>query len=131
LGRERTASHGLIDRLRVTPEARFHAVDRLSGGNQQKILIARWLNTGAQVFIFDEPTQGIDVGAKEAVYQLINELTGSGKGIILISSEDQELLSMSDRVAIVRRGRIARIAPAVELSKSDLLETSAERMAAA
>jgi ABC-type sugar transport system ATPase subunit len=72
-----------------------------------------------------------DVGAKEAVYQLINELTGSGKGIVLISSEDHELLSMSDRVAIVRRGRIARIAPAVELSKSDLLETSAERMAAA
>jgi ABC-type sugar transport system ATPase subunit len=62
---------------------------------------------------------------------LINELTGAGKGIILISSEDQELLSMSDRVAIVRRGRIARIALAIELSKSDLLETSAERMAAA
>jgi ribose transport system ATP-binding protein len=131
LRRERMASHGLIDRLRVTPEARFQAVDRLSGGNQQKILIARWLNTGAQVFIFDEPTQGIDVGAKEAVYQLINELTGAGKGIILISSEDQELLSMSDRVAIVRRGRITRIALAIELSKSDLLEASAERMAAA
>jgi ribose transport system ATP-binding protein len=131
LRRERTASHRLIDRLRVTPEARFQVVDRLSGGNQQKILIARWLNTGAEVFIFDEPTQGIDVGAKEAVYQLINELTGAGKGIILISSEDQELLSMSDRVAIVRRGRIARIAPASELSKSDLLETSAERMGAA
>jgi ribose transport system ATP-binding protein len=75
--------------------------------------------------------QGIDVGAKEAVYQLINELTGAGKGIVLISSDDQELFSISDRVDIVRRGRIARIALAVELSKSDLLDTSAERLAAA
>jgi ribose transport system ATP-binding protein len=131
LRRERAASHALIDQLRVTPTARFDPVDRLSGGNQQKILIARWLNTGAQVFIFDEPTQGIDVGAKEAVYQLINELTRAGKGVILISSEDQELLSISDRVALVRRGGIARIARAAELSKSDLLETTAERMDAA
>jgi ribose transport system ATP-binding protein len=115
----------------VTPAARFESVDGLSGGNQQKILIARWLNTGAQIFIFDEPTQGIDVGAKEAVYQLINELTLAGKGVILISSEDQELLSMSDRVAIVRRGCIARIARAAELRKSDLLETTTERMVAA
>jgi ribose transport system ATP-binding protein len=131
LRRERAASGALIDRLRVTPAARFESVDGLSGGNQQKILIARWLNTGAQIFIFDEPTQGIDVGAKEAVYQLINELTLAGKGVILISSEDQELLSMSDRVAIVRRGCIARIARAAELRKSDLLETTTERMVAA
>ena len=131
LRRERAASRGLIERLRVTPSARFQLVDRLSGGNQQKILIARWLNTEAQVFIFDEPTQGIDVGAREAVYQLINELTRAGKGVILISSDDNELLSMSDRVVIVRRGRVARIARATELTKSDLLETTAERMDAA
>ena len=121
----------LIQRLQVTPEAEFELVDRLSGGNQQKILVARWLNAGAEVFMLDEPTQGIDVGTKVAIYQLINELTGAGKGVILISSDDKELLAMSDRVAIVRRGRIVRIAKAGELSKADLLESSEERMRAA
>jgi ribose transport system ATP-binding protein len=131
LRRERAASRDLIDQLRVTPEAQYHLVDHLSGGNQQKILIARWLNTGADVLIFDEPTQGIDIGAKEAIYALINTITRAGKGVILISSEDQELLSISDRVALVRAGRIARIAPAAEVTKSDLLEMTAERMPAA
>ena len=105
-------------------------MDGLSGGNQQKILIARWLNTGADVLIFDEPTQGIDIGAKEAIYELINTITRAGKSVILISSDDQELLSISDRVALVRAGRIVRIAAASALSKSDLLETTADRMQA-
>jgi ribose transport system ATP-binding protein len=131
LRRERAASDALVEQLRLPEQARFQTVDRLSGGNQQKILIARWLITGAQVLIFDEPTQGIDVGAKEAVYQLINDITRAGKGVILISSDDQELLSISDRVAIVRHGRIARVARSGELTKSDLLETTAEQMAAA
>ena len=131
LRRERAASRDLIEQLRVTPEAQYQLVDHLSGGNQQKILIARWLNTGAEVLIFDEPTQGIDIGAKEAIYELINTVTRAGKGVILISSDDQELLSISDRIALVRAGRIARIAPAAEVTKSDLLETTAERMPAA
>ena len=92
--------------------AETQLVDRLSGGNQQKILVARWLNTKAEIFILDEPTKGIDVGTKVAIYRLINELAGAGKGVILISSDDKELLAMSDRVAIVRRGRIVRIADA-------------------
>ncbi len=131
LRREHEASHALIQRLQVTPEAEFELVDRLSGGNQQKILVARWLNAGAEVFVLDEPTQGIDIGTKVAIYQLINEFTGAGKGVILISADDKELLAMSDRVAIVRRGRIVRIAGAGELSKADLLESSEERMRAA
>ena len=107
LWRERAASRELIARLRVTPEAQYQPVDHLSGGNQQKILIARWLNTGAEVLIFDEPTQGIDIGAKEAIYELINTMTRAGKGVILISSDDQELLSMSDRVALVRAAALS------------------------
>ena len=106
LRRERAASHDLIDHLRVTPEAQSHLVDHLSGGNQQKILTARWLNTGADVLIFDEPTQGIDIGTKEAIYALINTITRAGKGVILLSSEDKELLSISDRVVLVRPGRM-------------------------
>jgi ABC-type sugar transport system ATPase subunit len=131
LQHERAASRRLIEQLQVAGDAQSQLVDRLSGGNQQKILIARWLNTGAQVFIFDEPTQGIDVGAKEAVYQLISDVKRAGKGVILISSDDQELLSISDRVAIVRGGRIARTARASELTKSDLLERTAEGVEAA
>ena len=71
---------------------------------------------------------GIDIGAKEAIYELINTITRAGKSVILISSDDQELLSISDRVALVRGGRIARIAAASDLSKSDLLETTADRI---
>lgn len=125
---ERAASRNLIEQLRVTCEAQYQFVEHLSGGNQQKILIARWLNTRAEVLIFDEPTQGVDIGAKEAIYELINAVTRAGKGVLLISSDDQELLSISDRIALVRAGRIARIAAAAELTKSDLLESTAERM---
>jgi ABC-type sugar transport system ATPase subunit len=131
LRREHEVSRGLIQRLQVTPEAEFELVDRLSGGTQQKILVARWLHTGAEVFILDEPTQGIDIATKVAIYQLVNEFTGAGKGVILISSDDKELLAMSDRVAIVGRGRIVRTAKAAELSKADLLESSEERVRAA
>jgi ABC-type sugar transport system ATPase subunit len=121
LRRERAASREFIGKLQVTPEAETQLVDRLSGGNQQKLLVARWLYTGADVFIFDEPTQGIDVGTKVAIYRLIDEITAAGNGVLLISSEDRELLAMSDRVAVVRRGQIVRIAKASELSKADLL----------
>jgi ribose transport system ATP-binding protein len=131
LKRERRASSELIGRLKVNRSAEFETVDRLSGGNQQKILVARWLNTKADVFILDEPTKGIDVGTKVAIYCLINELTASGKGIILISSDDKELLAMSDRVAIVRRGRIARIAGPEDVTKADLLTGPEERQRAA
>jgi ABC-type sugar transport system ATPase subunit len=131
LPREHEMSRKLIGQLQVTPEAEADLVERLSGGNQQKILIARWLNTGADVFIFDEPTQGIDVGTKVAIYGLINEITATGKGVLLISSDDKELLAMSDRVAIVRHGRIARIAKASELTKADLLWSSEQRTDAA
>ncbi len=78
----------------------------LSGGNQQKLLAARWLESDAQVVIFDEPTRGIDVGAKYEMYLLINELAAAGKAIMMISSELPELLGMSDRVLVMRRGEI-------------------------
>ncbi|HEX3302305.1 MAG TPA: ATP-binding cassette domain-containing protein, partial [Thermomicrobiales bacterium] len=131
LKRERRVSSELIGRLQVNRAAESGAIDRLSGGNQQKILVARWLNTKAEIFILDEPTKGIDVGTKVAIYRLINELTASGKGVILISSDDKELLAMSDRVAIIRRGTIARIADPGEVTKADLLTGPEERYRAA
>jgi ABC-type sugar transport system ATPase subunit len=125
LARERALGRDLIGRLAITPEAEERPVGLLSGGNQQKIVIGRWLFAGAEVFLLDEPTQGIDVGAKAAVYRLIGELTEAGKGVILISSDHDELIALSDRIAIVSHGRIAAIRPARAIDKSDLVRASA------
>ena len=81
-------------------------VGTLSGGNQQKVVIAKWVNTNADIYIFDEPTRGIDVGAKIEVYHVMNDLVRSGKCVIMISSELPEILGMSDRVIVMRHGRI-------------------------
>ena len=81
-------------------------VATLSGGNQQKVVIARWLNHHTSVLIFDEPTRGIDVGAKAEIYGLMRELTARGYAIIMISSELPEIVGMCDRVAVFRQGRI-------------------------
>jgi ABC-type sugar transport system ATPase subunit len=133
LGAEARVSRQLIGRLQISPEAEQNSVEILSGGNQQKVIVARWLNCKADVFILDEPTQGIDIGAKIAVYRLINELTRAGKAVLLITSDDEELLAMSDRIALVRDGRITRIAPAGAVVKTDLLQgaDAAHREAAA
>lgn len=81
-------------------------VGTLSGGNQQKVVIAKWVNTSTDIFIFDEPTRGIDVGAKIEVYNVMNELVKSGKCVIMISSELPEILGMSDRVIVMRHGKV-------------------------
>jgi ribose transport system ATP-binding protein len=77
----------------------------LSGGNQQKVIIARWLMKNSDIFIFDEPTRGIDVGAKSEIYTLMDELVKQGKSIIMISSELPEVLRMSDRIVVMCEGR--------------------------
>jgi ABC-type sugar transport system ATPase subunit len=78
----------------------------LSGGNQQKLLVARWLLADAQFMIFDEPTRGIDVGAKREIYSLLNALARQGKAILFISSELPELFGVADRILVMRRGRL-------------------------
>ena len=83
-------------------------VDRLSGGNQQKVVIARWLATKPSVLILDEPTQGVDVGAKAEIHSIIGELAGAGLAVIMISSDLPEILGLSDRIAVMRAGTIAR-----------------------
>ena len=113
-----------IDSLSIDPLARYQSVNFLSGGNQQKVVIARWLFTEADIFILDEPTQGIDVGAKLEVYKAINQLTKAGKSVLLISSDYTELLSMSDTVGIIRRGVIVKTAPPEELNETAIIEQS-------
>jgi ribose transport system ATP-binding protein len=124
LAAELKLSHAYVAKLQISPEAARKSVDFLSGGNQQKVIIARWLHADAEVFILDQPTQGIDIGAKIAVYRLINELTRAGKGVILISADDDELLAMSDRVALVRHGVVTRIEEAQRLRKAELVQSS-------
>ena len=81
-------------------------VNSLSGGNQQKIVMAKWIETEPKVLLFDEPTRGVDVGAKHEIYELMNKCTSEGIAIVLITSEMPELLAMSDRIIVMHRGRI-------------------------
>ena len=93
----------------------------LSGGNQQKVVIAKWLSHGAKVLIFDEPTRGIDVGAKYEIYKLMNELSDTGVGIIMISSELPELLGMSDRISFMHEGKLVGEMNARETNQEEVL----------
>lgn len=123
---EEKATHDLIRDLEISTQAEEKTVNFLSGGNQQKIVIARWLFSDSDILILDEPTQGIDIGAKIAVYKLINKLTRAGKSIILISSDHDELLAMSDRIAVVQHGAITRTVEASELTHDDLVRASVD-----
>ncbi len=97
---------GHVKALQVKTPSIDEIVAQLSGGNQQKVVIGKWINTDADIYIFDEPTRGIDVGAKVEVYNVINSLVKSGKCVIMISSEMPEILGMSDRVVVMRGGRV-------------------------
>jgi len=99
-------SRRYFERLEIKAPSIHVPVSTLSGGNQQKVVLARWLCSKAKVFIFDEPTQGIDVATKVEIYNLINELTAQGAGIIMISSDMREILGMSDRIVVMRKGRV-------------------------
>ncbi|MEX3007613.1 sugar ABC transporter ATP-binding protein [Hoeflea sp. TYP-13] len=131
LSAEEKGTERLIDELEISAQAEEKTVNFLSGGNQQKIVIARWLFSEAQVLILDEPTQGIDIGAKIAVYKLINALTRAGKSIILISSDHDELLAMSDRIAVVQHGTVERVVAAADLTHNDLVRASADSLESA
>ncbi len=122
LGREARVSLEYFDKLDISRAGLDRTVQFVSGGNQQKIILARWLFAKARLLILDEPTQGVDVGARIEVYRIINELTALGIAILLISSDYPELLAMSDRIAIVRDKRILQIFPSRELSEYRLLE---------
>ena len=95
------------EKLSIKTDNMRNSVSSLSGGNQQKVSIAKWLHTLPDVLILDEPTRGVDVGAKSEIYDLIEMVKEQGKAVLLISSEFAEILSLSDRIMIVKRGRIA------------------------
>ena len=105
--RIRRSAVGMIQKMRVVPPDPSRRIELLSGGNQQKVIVGRWLCAKPRVLIFDEPTQGIDVGTKAQMYKLIMDLACEGCGIILISSEFIEIVNLADRIIVIRDGRIA------------------------
>jgi rhamnose transport system ATP-binding protein len=109
-------------RLSVKTPATFAPVGALSGGNQQKVALARWLATGPRVLILDEPTQGIDVGAKSEIHRLMCDLAEAGMAIIMISSELPEILGMSDRIAVMRGGTVAGLMERREATQQKIIE---------
>nr|WP_255522446.1 ATP-binding cassette domain-containing protein [Paracoccus sp. NBH48] len=104
--KELASTRAAMEQVRVKAQGPRARVDTLSGGNQQKVVIARWLNHQMRVLIFDEPTRGIDVGAKAEIYQLMRRFTAQGYAIIMISSELPEVIGMADRVCVFRSGGI-------------------------
>ncbi len=101
-------------------------IGNLSGGNQQKVILGRWLLTNPDVLLLDEPTRGIDVGAKYEIYQLMNQLAAQGKGMIVVSSEMPELLGICDRILVMSNGRQAGIFDAKEVTQVQIMEASAK-----
>jgi ribose transport system ATP-binding protein len=122
--REKEKTGRMVRELRVRAADPEQPVTRLSGGNQQKVVLGRWLLADAKIFLLDEPTRGIDVGAKAEIYEIIRRLAARGAAILLVSSELEEVLRLADRVLVMHRGRIAG-----ELARAEASEESVMRLA--
>ncbi len=120
-GRERAAAQEYVDRLRIKTPSVLAEVGTLSGGNQQKVALARWLSTKPAVIILDEPTQGVDIGAKAEIHGLMQMLVERGLAILMISSELPEILGMSDRIAVMHGGRIRGVLDRADATQSAIL----------
>jgi ribose transport system ATP-binding protein len=121
-GRERAAAARVAEQLELRPRDVSRPVRTLSGGNQQKVVVGRWLLGGTRLLLLDEPTRGVDVGARAELYQVIHQLAAQGVGVLLVSSEVPEVLGLADRVLVMREGRIVRQAPATELDEATVLD---------
>lgn len=119
-----------LRRLDLRPADPKRIIRTLSGGNQQKAVLARWLVRGCRVLLLDEPTRGVDVGARAELYRLISELAATGVAIVLVSSEIPEVLGLSDRVLVLREGRVLATRPSAELTEADVLDVILEGSAA-
>lgn len=120
-GKLRSTARDLLKRVNLRPFQLDRPIRLFSGGNQQKAIIARWLAARSQILLFDEPTRGIDVGAKSEIYHLIEDLAREGHSIIVVSSELPEVIRLSDRVLVMREGRIAATIPRDQLTESAIV----------
>ena len=130
LGRERGIVEALSKRLRLKSTGIDAPASSLSGGNQQKVALAKWFHAGTDVIILDEPTRGVDVGAKTEIYALIEELAAAGKAVLVISSEHQELFGLCDRVLVMAEGAIQGELQPADYSEERLLTLAMTRGAA-
>jgi ribose transport system ATP-binding protein len=122
---ETSVARQYIDKLQIRPADPNKIVGRLSGGNQQKVLLGRWLFASSQVFLLDEPTRGVDVAARSEIYRAINQLAEAGAAIVMVSSDLPELLGMADRILVMRRGRLVAELEAGKTSQEELLKFAA------
>lgn len=122
LAKEKELVDHSIEQLSIKVFNREHDAGKLSGGNQQKVVISRWLAMDGEIYIFDEPSKGVDVGAREEIYRLIEELVKRKKIVIMVSSTMPELISMSDRIAVMKDGALSAVIPADEAQEDELLK---------
>ena len=123
----KNSTNEYIEKIKIKTPSIDQLIKNLSGGNQQKVIIAKWLIKDADILIFDEPTRGIDVGAKSEIYNLMNELVADGKSIIMISSELPEILRMSDRVAVMCEGRLTKVLDIKDADQEIIMKYATER----
>jgi ribose transport system ATP-binding protein len=116
-----------VDALTIKTPSLQQTVKNLSGGNQQKVIIGKWLTADTSILIFDEPTRGIDVGAKSEIYRLLNDLAQQGKSIIMISSELPEILRMSHRVMVMCEGRITGDLNIADATQEKIMQYATQR----
>jgi ribose transport system ATP-binding protein len=121
LRRQRRAAGRWIERLDIRTEGPEQAAWHLSGGNQQKLAVARLLHQDADILLLDEPTRGIDVGAKVQVFRLMGELAAQGKAVLFVSSYLPELLGICDRIAVMSRGRLVAVRPTSAWTEQDIM----------
>lgn len=123
--KEKAQARHYIDVLKVDTTSENKLVRNLSGGNQQKVAVAKWICNGTTLFVMDDPTRGVDVGAKVEIYKIINQLTAKGYGVLMISSDMPELLAMADTIMVMRKGQVAAILPVKEATQEIIFEKAA------
>ena len=119
---ERRAAVDQVESLDVRPTGVDREMRTLSGGNQQKVVLARWLLRGCRVLLLDEPTRGVDVGARSEIYGLIRRLADDGVAVVVVSSEVEEVLGLSDRVLVISEGRVVHEGPAADIDEHRVLD---------
>jgi len=126
LGKRRAAVRYWLERLSVKARDPDQVIGQLSGGNQQKVAIARVLHQDADILLLDEPTRGIDVGTKAEIYQQIGDLAASGRAIIFVSSYLPELLAVCDTLGVMARGRLRAVRPTTDWTENEILSVAVE-----
>jgi len=116
----------LIDQLQIKCQSFDANIDSLSGGNQQKVILAKWMNSGADILLIDEPTRGVDVGARAQIYEILFDLANKGKTLIIVSSDLEELMTICDRIVVMKKGVITGEVQRRDFSEETLLRLAIE-----